>query len=509
MTNLVPLYIILPLGAAFLIPLIGRLWGFFSKAITSVVLLLLTGLSIAWLFAGNHEAIVYVVGGWKPLNNIPIGIHLVLDGFSAFMLIVINLIAFLSAFYAIAYMRKYTAENNFYALLCLMVAGMNGVVLTGDLFNLYVFLEIASIASYALVAFGVEKPELEASFKYQVLGGMASLIILLGVGLLYWTTGTLNIADISQLLVSYSGNKIIIFIQLLFITGFGLKAAIVPFHAWLPDAHSSAPSPISSMLSGILIKAVGVYVLIRLLFNMFALSYEIALTITTLGVLSMVVGGVLAIGQRDYKRLLAYSSISQVGYIVLGVGTGMLVLANNGGKEIAALAILGGLFHLINHAVFKGLLFMTAGAVEHATGIRDIKMLGGLARKMPVTSATSFSGSMAISGIPPFSGFFSKLIIIIAAVQAQYYFVAFIAAVISIVTLAYFLKFQKNIFSSKEKTTIDHVREVPLFMQVPMVILALFCVFLSLLIIPDIRDIVLMPAVDVIVNAKNLINPGL
>jgi multicomponent Na+:H+ antiporter subunit D len=419
------------------------------------------------------------------------------------MLLLINLIAFLSAFYAIPYIRKYTVENNFYILLSLMVAGMNGSVLTGDIFNLYVFMEIAAVASYALVAFGVEKEELEASFKYQLLGGMASMFILLGIGLLYWTTGTLNIDDISNQLVNYSGNKIVLFIQILFVAGFGLKAAIVPFHAWLPDAHSSAPSPISSMLSGILIKAIGVYVLLRLLFNMFAVSSEIGTAIIVLGLLSMIIGGVLATGQSDYKRLLAYSSISQIGYIMTGVGVGLLILANNGDRSIAALSILGGLYHMVNHAVFKGLLFMNAGAVEHATGIRDINLLGGLSKSMPVTSTTSLFGSMAISGIPPLGGFFSKLIIIIAAVKAHFYLVAFIAALMSIVTLAYFLKFQRKIFSSKPKSDLGDVKEVPFNMKFSMVVLAFISILLGLLIIPEIRDVVLMPAVDVLMGVKN------
>ena len=325
---------------------------------------------------------------------------------------------------------------------------------------------------------------------------MASLLILLAIGLLYWTTATLNMADVSNLLATQQDNKIITFIQVLLITGFGLKAAIVPFHAWLPDAHSSAPSPISALLSGVLIKAIGLYVLFRLLFNVFALSYSISLTILILGVVSMVIGGLLAIGQADYKRMLAYSSISQVGYIMVATGIGMTVMATNGDTGIAALAIFGALFHLINHAVFKGLLFMTAGSVEHATGIRDLNKLGGLARRMPVTSGTSFLGSMAISGLPPFSGFFSKLIIILAAIQAGYYLVAILAALVSIITLAYFLRMQKGIFYGVHAEGIGKVREAPLTMLFSMTVLALLCLALSALIIPDIRDIILMPAVD-------------
>ena len=503
MESLIVLYVILPLGAAFLIPLIGRFVRSFAKTIAVLVFAGLAALSVVYITAYHAETIRYAIGGWQAANGIPIAIYFVLDGFSAIILVMINLIAFFAVVYSFSYLKKYTAKNNFYALLCLMVAGMNGVVITGDLFNLYVFMEIAAIASYALVAFGVEKEELEASFKYQVLGGMASLFILLGIGLVYWTTSTLNMADASRILKGYAGYRIVIFIQLLFIAGFGMKSALVPFHAWLPDAHSSAPSPISSMLSGVLIKAIGIYVLIRLFFTVFSISYEIALTITVLGVLSMLVGGVLAIGQWDYKRLLAYSSISQVGYIIIGLGIGMLVIANNGSREIAALAIFGGLYHLVNHAVAKGLLFMTAGSVEYATGVRDLKKLGGLARKMPVTSSTSFSGSMTISGLPPFSGFFSKLVIIIAAIKAHYFVIAFLAAGMSIVTLAYFLRLQKGLFAAKPMAAIEKIKEVPFAMTFSMVCLAIGCIALSALIFPGVREAIITPAVKVLMNVSN------
>jgi multicomponent Na+:H+ antiporter subunit D len=500
MDKLIPLYIILPLGAAFLIPIIGRIVKGFQKTVTSLVFLFLVGMSIKFIIGGISEPISYKIGGWEPVNGIPIAIYLVLDGLSVFMLCIINLLAFLSGFYAISYIKKYTAENNFYALFSLMVAGMNGVVLTGDLFNLFVFLEIAVIASYALVAFGIEKEELEASFKYQVLGGLASLLILFGIGLLYWNTKTLNIADISVIIKTSAYNKFLIFSQIVLIAGFGLKAAIIPFHAWLPDAHSSAPSPISSMLSGVLIKAIGIYAIIRLFFNMFAISHEIAITITTLGILSMVLGSLLAIGQWDIKRMLAYSSISQIGYIIMGVGIGLMILTSGGNKTIAALSIFGGLFHLVNHAVFKGLLFLSAGAVEYRTGIRDLNKLGGLSGKMPVTSSSSLIASLSISGMPPFNGFFSKLVIIIAAIQAHYYWLAVIAIIISIITLAYFLKLQKNTFYGKASEKINNIKEVPFTMCFSMIVLAVLCIALSLLIIPGIREAVMEPVVNAVIN---------
>ncbi len=504
MNSLIPLFVILPLAAAFLNLVFGRLIKWFPKALTPIVLLFLTGLSLYFILSWDSVIYSHKIGGWGPDKNIPIAIYFVLDGLSILLLSIINLLGFLSIFYTISYIKKFTGVRNFYTLFCIMVTGMNGVVLAGDIFNLFVFMEIAAISSYALVAFGVEKDELEASYKYMVLGGLASLFILFNIALLYWYTKSLNIADISRILEAGTNKRLVIFIQVMFIAGFGLKAAMIPFHAWLPDAHSSAPSPVSAMLSGVLIKAIGVYVLIRLFFNMFTISYEIALTITVIGTLSMVIGVLLAIGQWDMKRLLAYHSISQMGYVIIAVGIGMLILAKDGNRSWAALSITGGLFHLANHAVFKGLLFLNAGAVEYATGTRNLKELGGLSASMPVTSSTSLGASMAISGIPPFNGFFSKLIIIIAAAKAQYYLLTFLAISVSIITLASFLKLQKKTFYGKSKNRkLKNIKEVPFTMCFSMIVLALLCIALSLLVMPGIRETIMVNVVYTLINKSS------
>lgn len=494
------IYVVLPLLGAFLIPVTGALSKGFPKAITILITLFLTVYTIWFFIIGQPLPVISKLGGWEAVDGIPIAIYLVYDGLSAFILLTINLIAFLSGFYAMGYMKKYTAETNFYALFCLMIAGMNGVVLSGDIFNIYVFLEIAVIASYALVAFGTEKEQLEASFKYQVLGGIASLLILFAIGLLYWQTQTLNLAHIGQILQE-GNSSALSFTQALLITGFGLKAAMIPFHAWLPDAHSSAPSPISAMLSGVLIKAVGVYALIRLFFNIFNLTYEISLIILILGALSMVIGVFLAIGQWDLKRLLAYHSISQMGYVVIGIGIGMFILQSEGDKAIAGLAIAGGLFHLINHAMFKGLLFLDAGAIEYITGTRNLRELGGLSDKMPLTSTTSLGASMAISGIPPFNGFFSKLLIIIAAIKGEFYLLAALAVFVNFVTLGSFMKFMRYAFHNKAVSDITYsVKRLPFSMKFSMTVMVVLCVFMSLLILPSFRELLLNPAVDVLLN---------
>lgn len=503
MNPVIPLFVIMPLAGAFLIMILGKVLKHPGKILASLTLLFLLVLSIARLAVSGSDTEIYRVGGWAPVNSIPVAIYMVLDPFSGIILCIINMIGFLSVIYSISYISRYTSENYFYALFCLMVGGMNGVVLSGDLFNIFVFLEISAISSYALVAFGVEKEELEATFKYQVLGVLASFLILFGIALIYWKTKTLNIADIRSVFLSGYDRSYYLLVQILLLSGFGLKAAVIPFHAWLPDAHSSAPSPISAMLSGVLIKAAGIYVIIRLFFNMFIISEEIAILITTLGTLSMVIGVFLAIGQWDLKRLLAYHSISQMGYVVVSVGIGMILMARNMRQEVAALAIYGGIFHLINHAVFKGLLFLDAGAIEYSTGTRDLHDMGGLSETMPATSATSLIASLSISGIPPFNGFFSKLIIIVAAIMARFYLLAVLAAIVSIITLASFMKFQRYAFYNipgNQKKQSKTIKEVPFPMIFSMAVLSILCLLLSLLALPGVREIILSPVTDILTD---------
>ena len=487
--NIIPLFVAIPLAGAFILPLIGRK----IKAVNDILGTLFTfSLFVMSIFAvkivNEYGTLVYSVGGWKP----PVGIAMVLDGLSAFMLVTVNVIAFLIAIFSINYMEKYTSKTKFYTLFLLMVAGMNGVVVTGDMFNLFVFLEIASVASYALVAFGTEKHELEAAFKYAMMSTVGSLFVLLGIVFMYSFTSTLNMADMgAQLIIAKGGINITLIVSVFFLMGFGLKAALVPFHAWLPDAHPSAPAPISAMLSGVLIKSLGVYALCRIFFNIFGMTPEVSEILLVLGTLSMVIGVFLAVGQWDFKRLLAYHSISQIGYVILGIGLG------------TPLGIIGGLFHLFNHSVFKSLLFLNSGAVEYATGTRDLKKMGGLSEKMPVTSTTSLIASMSIAGIPPFNGFWSKLIIIIACVQAGRYGYAFWAVLASVLTLASFMKVMKYAFFDKMKETWEKVKEVPLYMKLSMSLLALLCILGGVLLVGGVSELFLDKAQEVLLEGVN------
>ncbi len=488
-----PAFVVLPLAAAFVLPALGK--GLKPAATVLANAMMLCLLVLAVMSIGGSQ--VYEVGGW----SIPLGINLVLDGFSSLLLLAVTAVGTAAMLFSTRYMEQYTAKPKYLCLFLLMVAGMNGVVLSGDIFNLYVFLEIASIASYALVGFGGEHEELEASFKYMVLGSIASIFILFGVAMVYGNTGSLNMAYISKAIQGTGMNAGLAFALSLFIAGFGLKAALVPFHAWLPDAHPSAPAPISAMLSGVLIKALGVYALARLVFNVFGVSIPLGWVLVTLGILSMVAGGFLALGQWDFKRLLAYSSISQIGYVVLGVGLGAVLLAQGANMAWVSLAVLGGLFHLVNHSVYKSLLFLTSGAVEMATGTRQMRDLGGLADRMPVTRAACTVASASIAGVPPFPGFWSKLILVIAAVQAGFYWIAAVIVLVSLCTLIMYLKVQRHVFLGELPHHLRQVREVRGSMLVAMLFLTVLCVFMSLLVlVPALRAGILQPAVDALLQ---------
>ncbi|MGC8976904.1 MAG: complex I subunit 5 family protein [Candidatus Ratteibacteria bacterium] len=480
MKNL-PLFIIIPLGVSFFIPMVSRKFKFIPDILGNITTFILFLLSLMTM----NQNYVYHIGGWRP----PFGIVFVLDGLSCLLLIIINLISFMATLFSIEYIeKKFTSKLRYYSLFLLMVAGLNGVVLSGDIFNLFVFMEIAAISSYALVGFGCEARELEASFKYLVMGNVGSLFVLFGIALLYGKTGTLNIADVARILKEIPYDNLIGFVFVLFLTGFMIKAAIVPFHAWLPDAHPSAPSPISAMLSGVVIKALGVYVICRLIFNLFGFTPLISQILVYMGVISMISGVLLALLQWDLKRLLAYHSISQMGYIIVGIGLG------------TPLGILGGIFHLFNHSLFKSLLFLNSGAIEYQTGTRDLRKIGLLYKKMPVTSFSTLIGSLSISGMPPLNGFWSKLIIILAAIKEGRPVISLWAVIGSILTLASFTKVCRYSLYGKgerfDENKWSKFKEVPELMIIPLIILSILCIFTGALLI-GMEDGIFGPVCDV------------
>ena len=491
--ELLPLFVVVPLAAAFLLPILDTFKV--SDVVADTLAIVASGAVLAVAIAVMPVDGVYWVGNWSPQSVL--GISLVADGLAKLLLLTVSVIAFAATVFSLNYMGRYTSKGLYYCLFFLMVAGMNGVILAGDLFNLYVFMEIAAIASYALVAFGCESDELEAAFKYLILGSVASVFILFGVGITYNLTGTLNMAQVAQMAPALAGNPAAVLVAAFFFLGFGLKAAMVPFHAWLPDAHPSAPAPISAMLSGVFIKACGVYALTRIFFNVLGMTLLYAQVLIALGALSMIIGVLLAVGQWDFKRLLAYHSISQMGYVVLALGVGGEVLVRGGSPGVASLAIFGGLFHLINHAAFKSLLFLCSGSIEHETGTRQLKELGGLMKRMPVTGTCCRIASLSISGVPPFNGFWSKLIIVMAVIQAGHWALGAMTVLVSFLTLLSFIKVQRYALQGRPAGLLQDLGGSSALMGLSLVALAGMCLIGGLA-VPAYRDAVLDPARDVL-----------
>ncbi|HEK85524.1 MAG TPA: NADH/ubiquinone/plastoquinone (complex I) [Candidatus Aminicenantes bacterium] len=463
-------FIVIPLLVAAIMPLLGKI----SKKLIPDVL---TNAALAFLLLNSILLIKPIFNQGSIIQNISwmgekVNLQIALDSFNLFMLFTISLVSLAISLFSIDYLEHYGHKANFYALLLVMIAGMNGLVLVPDLFSIYLFLEVAAVASYALVAFGLGYDELEASFKYLMLSAVASAFALLSITIIFGMTSSLNFQDVARGLQDLSARYVIGVCLAFFIMGFGLKAALVPFHAWLPDAHPSAPAPISAMLSGLLIKVSGVYALFRIIYSVIGMTPVMSQVLMALGTISMVVAAFLALGQKDIKRMLAYSSISQVGYIVLGLAIG------------TPLGIAGGLFHLFNHAVAKGLLFLNSGSIQHITGTRNLEELGGLGKRVPLTAGTNLVGSLSIAGVPPLAGFWSKLVIIMALIQAKQMGYALIAILASILTLWYYLLIQRRAFFGQMNEKWSHIKEAPFWMSAANVILALICILVGIFFTP-------------------------
>lgn len=488
---ILPYFILIPLTAALFITLFcrnGKRLAVYTGILASAALLTLAVTSLI-LVSKDQGPILYNLGNWK----IPWTIGFAIDYLASFSLIAVNVIALAALLFSIGYMNHSTGLWKFYALLMIMLTGINGFIITGDFFNLFIFLEITLLAAYALVGFGGEAEELEAAFKYAVIGSLSSILILLAIGILYAMTSTLNMADLGRSITASHG-FLIHFIYSLLLVGFGLKVALVPFHTWMPDAYSAAPAPASAILSGVS-GVLGVYALIRLFFNVFPGSPAVLNIFLIMGIVSIFVGILVAKLQFDFKRLLAYSSISQIGYIILGLGLG------------TPLGVLGAVFHMVNHGLMKSLLFLNAGSIEYATGTRDFREMSGIHKKLKPTAVTSMIASLSISGIPPFNGFFSKLIIILAAFQAHQPVYAVLAAVASALTLAVFLNVQRYLTQDSSLNEIQaKPAKVPLSLNTAMIFLAVLCIFSTVLILPGIKELVLDKVVGTIQNRPAYLN---
>jgi multicomponent Na+:H+ antiporter subunit D len=357
---------------------------------------------------------------------------------------------------------------NFINLLLLALLGMNITVTAADLFLVYVFIEVTAISSFILIAMTKDKLAVEGAFKYLILSSVATVLILFSIGLFLLFSGSTSFAAISSAFHN-SGNAFLLKLAVvLFLCGLFIKSGIVPFHGWLPDAYSASYAPISVLLAGIVTKVSGVYVLLRLMTSVFTGFAAAQKVLMLLGLGSIIIGALLSLTQNNFKRLLSYSSISQVGYIILAAGCA------------TPLALLGATLHFFNHAVFKSLLFVNAAAVEKQTGSIEMDKLGGLAEKMPVTGVTSVIAMLSTAGIPPLSGFWSKLIIVVALWGAGYYFYAGIALLASVITLGYLLYFQRQVFFGKLKAGLENVREAEFSLLLPQIALAAIIIIVGI-----------------------------
>ncbi|MCD6371057.1 MAG: NADH:ubiquinone oxidoreductase [Thermoplasmata archaeon] len=477
------LIIVIPLLAAFATPLIGRfsrkamyIWITASLALTEIF-------SIILLYGVHTEGTMVYVMGANPYNlsvppdsgGIPVRIILTVDSFGAFMAFTASTVALAGGIYSIASEHSQTGQEKYYALLLLMLVGMLGMVLTGDLFNFFVFLEINSLASAALVSYRIDKGvAVEAAFKYAIISSIGALAFLFGVGILYGEYDALNMAMIAQRMKFTDLDKIV---MALFTVTLAMKAGAIPMHYWVPDGYGKAPGGISAML--VTASQASLYGVFRVSFTVFGLSANtltLGWFLIILGVLSMFVGVTMALIQHDIKRLMAYHAISQTGYMLLGVGVGLATLGTAAFNQYGLAAMEGGIFHIINHAMYKGLLFLTAGAVIYRVGTSDLNKMGGLAHGMKYTTIFFMIGALSIAGIPPFNGFASKLLIY----ESVYQFnplLSIIAMIVSILTLASFVKVFHSAFMGPK---IYDVKEVPKSMLIGMCILTFFIILFGL-----------------------------
>lgn len=450
--------------------------GFLKRDLAFIVAVIGASLSFAfsawslWVVIPGGE-LRYHLGGWAP----PVGIEYALDVLSAFTATVVTFVGTLVLVYSRRSILQEVPERfvPLYALAMLLLAGLTGIIVTADLFNLFVFLEIASLAAYALMAVGDERGPV-ASFRYLILGSIAGSFYVLGVGFLYFSTGSLNMADVAQRLPNLYDSRAIVAAATLIFIALGLKMALFPLHLWLPDAYSYAPSAVTGLIAPIMTK-VAAYAIIRMFLTVFQPHYlRDVLPLTSvmgwLAAAGILYGSIMAIAQTDFRRMLAYSSVSQIAYIGLGIG-----LAN-------PMGLIGALLHVLNHAFMKACLFLVAGSVRFRTGQWEVSHFAGLGKKMPWTMAAFTLSALSMIGIPPAAGFFSKWYLLLGSVDAGNWI--FVATILlsSLLTAVYFFRVLEQVYTGhfeEEKAAVS-AADPPASMLLPTVILGVSLLALGL-----------------------------
>jgi len=429
LASLLPLPVALPLAGAVAAPLLARLHrrlavvaGLVALAGSTVVLLL----QAPSVFPGLVRA--HYLGLWTPVHGQVLGIAFAADPFGLLFALTSAVVGAVLLLYTLSELGGLGARElgGYACLFQLLLAALIGAALTADLFDLFVWFEVAALASYGLTAFFLERPiALEAGFKILALTTLASFAVFIGAGLLYAANGALNYAQLHNALARHVTTPDLIALGLL-VAGFATKAGLVPFHGWLADAHTAAPGPVSALFSGLMVNF-GIIAIGRLVFQVFGVAGTHALgLLLTVGVISALLGAVLALAQDDLKRLLAYDTISQMGILAIGLGSG------------TAPGVAGAVYHLVNHALFKSLLFLCAGAIVHRTGLTKLSEMRGLARRMPVVAVAFVIGAASIAGIPPLNGYVSLSLIhtgLLGGHQYLPYALMLLAQVITIAAL--------------------------------------------------------------------------
>jgi multicomponent Na+:H+ antiporter subunit D len=413
----------------------------------------------------------YWLGGWRP----PWGIEYVVDALNAYVLIIILFLSLLAAIYSKRSVEHEIDEKKlvtFYTLFQLLVTGLAGVVVTGDLFNMYVLLEVCSLAAYALIAAAGGRA-LKASYNYLVMGAIGVCFYLLSIAFLYSVTGTLNMGDMRLLLPALYGNKGVQLAFVFMFIGLSIKSAFFPLHTWQPDAYTYAPSAITVIISTAMAKT-SIYALIRVIFSVFTVDFIVAYMhiwtfISWLAAITIIIGSILAIAQWTLKRMLAYSSISQIGYIMLG----LTLFYTHWGLE-------GALMHLLNHCLMKGCLFMAACAFIYKAGLWDIRDFAGLGRRMPYTCAAFLLAAISMIGVPPSVGFVTKVYLILGSLEVKQFVFVAVMLLSSLLNLVYFWRIIETMYmkGGEEEQEKD---EAPLSMVIPALILASLCFIMGIL----------------------------
>ena len=468
--HLPALIVVVPLAAAPVAVLLRRSLPAWLVAAAACAFAFAAALLLAAEVAGGG-AISYHLGSWEP----PWGIEYRVDALSAFVLVLVSGIAAAVIPYS---WRSVAAELPrdqiylFYALYCLCVAGLLGMTITGDAFNLFVFIEVASLSSYVLIALGRNRRALLAAYQYLILGTIGATFFVIGVGLLYLMTGTLNMVDMAQRLEPLAGTRPVL-AALAFITvGVSLKLALFPLHFWLPNAYAYAPSAVTALLAATATK-VSVYVLLRFYFGIFGphlvtQGLPMPQILLALSLVAIASASLVALWQTDLKRLFAWSSVAQIGYIMLGVS-----MASMEGLTAAVV-------HLFNHGITKGALFLLAGGIALRAGSASMESVRGLGRRMPLTSFAIVIGGLSLIGVPGTAGFVSKWYLILGAIEAGQWWLAGFVVATSLIAVAYVWRFVEAAYLAEPGEATPEKGEAPLAMLVPALAMAAACVVFGL-----------------------------